>query len=43
MLAARATPLEAAIVANFAAGVEVGKAGAATVSPDEILEAYDAH
>ncbi len=43
MLAAGATPLEAAIVANYAAGVEVGKAGAATVSPAEILEAYDAH
>ena len=42
-LAAKATPLEAAIIANYAAGVEVGKAGAATVSPDEILEAYDAH
>ncbi len=43
MLAAKATPLEAAILANYAAGVEVSKAGAATVSPDEILEAYDAH
>lgn len=42
MLAAGATPLESAIVANYAAGVEVGKAGAATVSPDEIIEAYDA-
>jgi D-beta-D-heptose 7-phosphate kinase/D-beta-D-heptose 1-phosphate adenosyltransferase len=43
MLAAGATALEAAIVANFAAGVEVGKLGAATVTADEILEAYDAH
>jgi D-beta-D-heptose 7-phosphate kinase/D-beta-D-heptose 1-phosphate adenosyltransferase len=43
MLAARATPLEAAIVANYAAGVEVGKSGAATVTPAEVLEAYDAH
>jgi rfaE bifunctional protein kinase chain/domain len=42
-LAAGATPLEAAIIANYAAGVEVGKAGAATVSPQEILEAYDSH
>lgn len=41
MLAAGATPKEAAIVANFAAGVEVGKLGAATVSPEEVLEAYD--
>lgn len=43
MLAAKATPLEAAIVANYAAGVEVGKSGAATVSAAEVLEAYDTH
>ena len=43
MLAAGATALEAAIVANYAAGVEVGKLGAATVTPDEVREAYDAH
>ena len=43
MLAAGATALEAAIVANYAAGVEVGKLGAATVTPHEVLEAYDAH
>ncbi|HEY4305729.1 MAG TPA: PfkB family carbohydrate kinase [Gemmatimonadaceae bacterium] len=42
VLAAGGTAVEAAIIANFAAGVEVGKAGAATVSPDEVLEAYDA-
>jgi len=42
-LAAGATPMEAAVVANFAAGVEVGKLGAATVTPEEIIEAYDAH
>ncbi len=42
MLAVGATPLEAAVIANYAAGVEVGKAGAATVSPGEILAAYDA-
>jgi D-beta-D-heptose 7-phosphate kinase/D-beta-D-heptose 1-phosphate adenosyltransferase len=41
MLAAGAEPREAAEVANFAAGVEVGKLGAATVTPDEVLEAYD--
>ena len=35
--------LEAAIVANYAAGVEVGKLGAATVSAAEVLEAYDHH
>ena len=43
MLAAGATRLEAAVVANFAAGVEVGKSGAATVSPAEILAAFDHH
>lgn len=42
-LAAGASALEAAVVANFAAGVEVGKLGAATVTPDEIVAAYDAH
>ncbi|MCC6319316.1 MAG: D-glycero-beta-D-manno-heptose-7-phosphate kinase [Gemmatimonadaceae bacterium] len=40
-LAAGATALEAAVVANLAAGVEVGKLGAATVTPDEILAAFD--
>ena len=41
MLAAGGTPSEAAVIANFAAGVEVGKLGAATVSPGEVAEAYD--
>jgi len=41
MLAAGATPIEAAVVANFAAGVEVGKLGAATVNGAEVLDAYD--
>jgi rfaE bifunctional protein kinase chain/domain len=41
MLASGATPLEAAIIANFAAGVEVGKLGAATVTTNEVLAAYD--
>jgi D-beta-D-heptose 7-phosphate kinase/D-beta-D-heptose 1-phosphate adenosyltransferase len=41
MLAAGATPIEAAVIANYAAGVEVGKLGAATVSADEVLGAYD--
>lgn len=40
-LAAGATALEAAIVANLAAGVEVGKLGAATVSPEEVVEAWE--
>jgi D-beta-D-heptose 7-phosphate kinase/D-beta-D-heptose 1-phosphate adenosyltransferase len=43
MLAAGATAREAAVVANFAAGVEVGKLGAATVTGDEVLAAYDEH
>jgi len=43
MLAAGATALEAAIVANYAAGVEVGKLGAATVTAEEVLEAFDHH
>jgi D-beta-D-heptose 7-phosphate kinase/D-beta-D-heptose 1-phosphate adenosyltransferase len=42
VLAAGGAPTEAAVVANFAAGVEVGKLGAATVSPEEIVDAYDA-
>ncbi len=42
ILAAGGTPTEAAIIANFAAGVEVGKPGAAVVTPDEVTEAYDA-
>ncbi|MGH7652966.1 MAG: bifunctional heptose 7-phosphate kinase/heptose 1-phosphate adenyltransferase [Gemmatimonadaceae bacterium] len=41
MLAGGATPAEAAVIANFAAGVEVAKLGAATVSIDEVIEAYD--
>jgi len=42
-LAAGATALEAAVIANYAAGVEVGKLGAATVAPDEIIEAWEHH
>jgi len=41
MLAAGATAAEAAVIANFAAGVEVAKLGAATVTIDEVIEAYD--
>jgi D-beta-D-heptose 7-phosphate kinase/D-beta-D-heptose 1-phosphate adenosyltransferase len=40
-LAAGASAYEAAVVANYAAGVEVGKLGAQTVTPEEIREAYD--
>jgi rfaE bifunctional protein kinase chain/domain len=35
-LAAGADMIEAAVLANHAAGIEVGKAGVATVSPDEL-------
>lgn len=41
MLAAGATVSESAVIANFAAGVEVGKLGAATVSGAEVLAAFD--
>ena len=41
ILGAGGSPAEAAMIANYAAGVEVGKLGAATVSPDEVLDAYD--
>lgn len=41
MLAAGAPMRDAAVIANFAAGVEVGKLGAATVSPEEVVDAYD--
>src|SRR6058998_638911 len=40
-LAAGASVREAAQVANYAAGIEVGKSGVATVSPAEVLAAYD--
>ena len=43
MLAAGATALEAAVVANYAAGVEVDKLGAATVTAEEVLEAHELH
>jgi D-glycero-beta-D-manno-heptose-7-phosphate kinase len=42
-LAAGATVREAARVANYAAGIEVGKAGVATVSPDEVLAMHDVY
>jgi rfaE bifunctional protein kinase chain/domain len=42
MLAVGATMREAAVIANYAAGVEVGKLGAATVTAEEVLAAHDA-
>lgn len=41
MLAAGATMAEAAVIANVAAGIEVGKAGVATVSPAAVLAAHE--
>lgn len=41
-LAAGASMEEAAVLANVAAGIEVGKPGVATVSVEELLAAYDA-
>ncbi len=42
-LAAGASVREGAQVANYAAGVEVGKSGVATVSPVEVLAMHEAH
>jgi D-beta-D-heptose 7-phosphate kinase/D-beta-D-heptose 1-phosphate adenosyltransferase len=42
-LAAGATPAEGAILANHAAAIEVAKTGVATVSPEEILDQYQAY
>ena len=43
MFAAGATPLEAAYIANLAAGIEVGKVGAASVSATEMVEYFAEH
>jgi rfaE bifunctional protein kinase chain/domain len=39
-IAAGASPIEAAIFSNHAAGVVVGKVGTATVQPDELLASF---
>jgi D-beta-D-heptose 7-phosphate kinase/D-beta-D-heptose 1-phosphate adenosyltransferase len=39
-IAAGASPVEAAILSNHAAGVVVGKVGTATVSPEELLSSF---
>jgi rfaE bifunctional protein kinase chain/domain len=41
LLASGADVREAAVVANYAAGIEVGKLGAVSVTGEEVLEAYD--
>jgi D-beta-D-heptose 7-phosphate kinase/D-beta-D-heptose 1-phosphate adenosyltransferase len=39
-IVAEASPVEAAIFSNHAAGVVVGKVGTATVRPDELIESF---
>jgi rfaE bifunctional protein kinase chain/domain len=39
-IAAGASPIEAAVFSNHAAGVVVGKVGTATVTPDELLKSF---
>jgi rfaE bifunctional protein kinase chain/domain len=43
MMAAGATTLEAAAIANIAAGIEVGKLGAVSVTAEELMEYVDQH
>ena len=43
VLAAGGTPVEAAAIANIAAGIEVGKLGAATVTSEEVIDYVDTH
>jgi D-glycero-beta-D-manno-heptose-7-phosphate kinase len=40
-IAAGATPLEAAILSNHAAGIVVGKIGTATTTPEELLNSFN--
>lgn len=40
-IAAGASPLEAAILSNHAAGIVVGKVGTATTSPEELLASFN--
>jgi rfaE bifunctional protein kinase chain/domain len=40
-VAAGASPLEAAILANHAAGIVVGKFGTATTTPEELLKSFE--
>lgn len=39
-IAAGASPLEAAVISNHAAGIVVGKIGTATVAPDELIGSF---
>jgi D-glycero-beta-D-manno-heptose-7-phosphate kinase len=40
-IAAGASPVEAAILSNHAAGIVVGKVGTATTSPEELLQSFN--
>ena len=40
-LACNATPLEAALIANHASAVVVGKLGTATVTRDELISSFE--
>jgi D-beta-D-heptose 7-phosphate kinase/D-beta-D-heptose 1-phosphate adenosyltransferase len=40
-IAAGASPIEAAIISNHAAGIVVGKIGTATVTPDELMASFE--
>jgi D-beta-D-heptose 7-phosphate kinase/D-beta-D-heptose 1-phosphate adenosyltransferase len=40
-IAAGASPIEAALVANHAAGIVVGKVGTATTTPEELLNSFN--
>ena len=42
-IAAGASPVEATILSNHAAGIVVGKVGTATTSPEELLKSFDHH
>jgi rfaE bifunctional protein kinase chain/domain len=40
-IAAGASPVEAAVLSNYAAGIVVGKVGTATTTPEELLRSFD--
>ena len=42
-IAAGASPLEAALLSNYAAGIVVGKVGTAITTPAELIQSFDRH
>jgi D-beta-D-heptose 7-phosphate kinase/D-beta-D-heptose 1-phosphate adenosyltransferase len=40
-IAAGASPVEAAMLSNYAAGIVVGKVGTATTNPEELLKSFN--